>query len=141
MSAELKSVLTKWREQTSYAEPGDWVFASPQALGKKPFWPDVVLKRQVLPVAERAGITKRIGWHSFRRTLATVLQSSGASVKTTQEILRHSSPVMTFGVYAQAITLVRTIISEYFHPHLANKRNACRQATRRHRILDRTWRP
>jgi integrase len=104
MSAELKSALAKWREQTSYAEPGDWVFASPQALGKKPYWPDAVLKRQVLPAAERAGITKRIGWHSFRRTLATLLQSSGASVKTTQELLRHSSPVMTFGVYAQAIT-------------------------------------
>jgi integrase len=30
---------------------------------------------------------------SFRRTLATLLQSSGASVKTTQELMRHSSPV------------------------------------------------
>ncbi|HWZ01300.1 MAG TPA: hypothetical protein VNX17_09480, partial [Edaphobacter sp.] len=43
-------------------------------------------------------------WHSFRRTLATLLQSSGASVKTTQELLRHSSPVMTLGVYAKAVT-------------------------------------
>jgi integrase len=39
-----------------------------------------------------------------RRTLATLLQSSGASVKTTQELLRHSSPMMTLGVYAKAIT-------------------------------------
>jgi integrase len=63
-----------------------------------------VLKRHVLPAAERAGITKRLGWHSFRRTLATLLQSSGASVKTTQELLRHSSPVMTMGTYAKAVT-------------------------------------
>ena len=40
------------------------------------------------------GITKRIGWHTFRHTLATLLQASGAGVKVTQELLRHSSPVI-----------------------------------------------
>jgi integrase len=77
MSSELASALENWRKQTSYAVSQDWVFASPQALGKKPYWPDAVLKRHILPAAEMAGITKRIGWHSFRRTLATLLQSSG----------------------------------------------------------------
>jgi integrase len=104
MSAELSSALENWRKQTSYSKPDDWVFASPLALGKKPYWPDAVLKRHVFPAAERAGITKRIGWHSFRRTLATLLQSSGASVKTTQELLRHASPGITMGVYAKAVT-------------------------------------
>jgi len=104
MSSELALALANWRQQASYANPKDWVFASPQALGKLPYWPDAVLKRHVLPAAERAGIEKRIGWHSFRRTLATLLQSSGASVKTTQELLRHSSPVMTLGIYAKAVT-------------------------------------
>jgi integrase len=104
MSLELSYSLENWRKQTSYADAKDWVFASPSALGNKPYWPDAVLKRHVLPAAERAGITKRIGWHSFRRTLATLLQSSGASVKTTQELMRHSSPVMTLGTYAKAVT-------------------------------------
>ena len=62
-----------------------------------------MLKRHIFPAAKRAGITKRIGWHSFR-TLATLLQSSGASVKTTQELMRHSSPVITLGTYAKAVT-------------------------------------
>src|SRR6266702_4266651 len=104
MSSELASALENWRKQTSYAASQDWVFASPLALGKKPYWPDAVLKRHILPAAERAGITKRIGWHSFRRTLATLLQSSGASVKTTQDLMRHASPVMTLGIYAKAVT-------------------------------------
>ncbi|HXC94517.1 MAG TPA: tyrosine-type recombinase/integrase [Edaphobacter sp.] len=104
MSAELSSVLANWRTQTSYSKDDDWVFASPLALGAKPYWPDAVLKRHVFPAAERAGIAKRIGWHSFRRTLATLLQSSGASVKTTQELLRHASPGITMGVYAKAVT-------------------------------------
>jgi integrase len=104
MSSELALALKNLREQTSYSRDEDWVFASPLALGKKPYWPDAVLKRHVHPAAERAGITKRIGWHSFRRTLATLLQSTGASVKTTQELLRHASPGITMGVYAKAVT-------------------------------------
>jgi integrase len=104
MSSELMAVLDNWRQNSSYSDPGDWVFASPQALGIKPYWPDAALKRHVLPAAKRAGIIKKIGWHSFRRTLATLLQSSGASVKTTQELMRHASPVMTLGTYAKAVT-------------------------------------
>jgi integrase len=104
MSSELASSLENWRKQTSFSGFKDWVFASPLAVGEKPYWPDAVLKRHILPAAKRAGISKRIGWHSFRRTLATLLQSSGASVKTTQELMRHSSPVMTLGTYAKAVT-------------------------------------
>jgi integrase len=104
MSSELASALENWRKQTSYAKDSDWVFASPQALGEKPYWPDAVLKRHVLPAAKRAGISKRIGWHTFRRTVATLLHSSGASLKTTQELLRHASPDITLGIYAKAVT-------------------------------------
>jgi integrase len=104
MSAPLASSLLSWREQTSYPSTKDWVFASPSALGQKPYWPDAVLKRHVIPATERAGIIKKFGWHTFRRTLATLLQSQGASVKTTQDLLRHASPVMTMGTYAKAVT-------------------------------------
>jgi integrase len=104
MTASLSHALENWKKQTSFSKPDDWVFASPQNLGRLPYWPDAVLKRHVRPAAERAGITKLIGWHSFRRTLATLLQHSGASVKTTQDLLRHSSPVMTLGTYAKAVT-------------------------------------
>lgn len=104
MSEAVSESLNGWKEQTSFSRPQDWVFASPATLGRRPYWPDAVLKRHVLPAAERAGITKKIGWHSFRRTLATLLQHSGASVKTTQDLLRHSSPVMTLGTYAKAVT-------------------------------------
>lgn len=104
MSDALAASLLAWKEQTNFFQPDDWVFASPSSLGLRPYWPDAVLKRHVLPAARRAGIAKKFGWHSFRRTLATLLQHSGASVKTTQELLRHSSPVMTLGTYAKAVT-------------------------------------
>jgi integrase len=104
MMAEVSKTLRSWKAATEYSKDRDWVFASPQSLGNKPYWPDMLLKRHIKPAAVRAEITKVIGWHTFRRTLATLLQSSGASVKTTQELMRHSSPVMTLGTYAQAVT-------------------------------------
>jgi integrase len=100
MSDDVVAALSNWRSATDYGRDEDWVFASPQLLGEKPYWPKALLIRQVLPAADRAGITKRIGWHTFRHTFATLLQSSGAGVKVTQELLRHSSPVMTLGTYA-----------------------------------------
>jgi integrase len=112
MSSELSAALAHWRNQSSFSGANDWVFASPSALGTKPYWPDAVLKRHVIPAAQRAGITKRIGWHSFRRTLATLLQASGASVKTTQELLRHASPLMTMGTYAKAVTADKRLAQE-----------------------------
>jgi len=96
--------LRDWREQSQFSRGEDWIFASPLALGRNPYWPDAVLKRHVYPAAQRAGITKRIGWHTFRHTFATLLQSSGATMKTTQELMRHASPQITMEVYAKAVT-------------------------------------
>ena len=33
-----------------------------------------------------------------------MLHSAGASLKTTQELLRHASPDITLGIYAKAVT-------------------------------------
>jgi integrase len=65
---------------------------------------NALLVKHIQPAALMAGISKVIGWHTFRRSFATLLQSSGATVKTTQELMRHSTPVMTLGTYAQAVT-------------------------------------
>ena len=55
------------------------------------------------PTAKRLGITKRIGWHSFRRTFATLLGGS-EDVKTMQELMRHANSRLTLDLYAQALT-------------------------------------
>jgi integrase len=104
MNAELSKALAQWKVATRYAKPSDWVFASPGSRGLKPYWANTLLSRHIRPAALAAGIGKVIGWHTFRRSFATLLQSSGANVKTTQELMRHSTPVMTLGTYAQAVT-------------------------------------
>ncbi len=64
--------------------------------------------RSVSPVsALRAGISKRIGWHTFRHSYATLLKANGEDVKTVQESLRHASSKISLDVYTQAVTSVK----------------------------------
>lgn len=101
---EVVTALSDWKQETSYSQPEHWVFASPHSEGRFPYWPGTLLQKLVQPAARLAGISKRIGWHSFRRSYATLLYANGADVKTTQELMRHSTPTTTMGIYAQAVT-------------------------------------
>jgi integrase len=72
--------------------------------GKQPYWPESMLKCYVQPAAKRVGITKVLGWHSFRRTFATLLPGSAEDVKAVQELMRHANSRLTLHVYAQALS-------------------------------------
>ena len=50
------------------------------------------------------GITKRLGWHTFRHTYSTLLKDNGEDVKVVQELLRHASVKITLDIYTQAMT-------------------------------------
>jgi integrase len=103
MDATLAETLLDWRGRCPYNQSQDYLFGSPDMDGKQPYWPDSLLRKVIRPAAARAGISKHVGWHSFRRTLATLLQSYGASVKATQDMLRHASSRLTMDLYAQSI--------------------------------------
>lgn len=62
------------------------------------------MQYHIQPAAQRLGINKRIGWHTFRRTYTTLLHANGEDVKAVQELLRHGSARITMDVYAQAMT-------------------------------------
>ena len=94
--------LWLWKESTPYRQADDWVFASPHRQGRYPFWPDAVLQKVIQPAALRAGIRKRIGWHTFRHTFSTLLIANGENVKVVQELMRHASSRCTLEVYSQA---------------------------------------
>lgn len=96
--------LQAWKEKSAYASPGDWVFASDFHFGREPLWPGTLWQRNVAPAIMRAGITKpKLGWHSLRRSFASLLLSSGASLRDSMELMRHSTPEMTLATYAQSI--------------------------------------
>ena len=102
MDTYLAEAMENLKADSLFHQQDEWVFASPDSAGKKPYWPDSVLSRRVKPTAKRIGLTKRIGWHTFRHTYATLLKSSGADVKVVQESLRHANARTSLEIYTQA---------------------------------------
>lgn len=100
----LAEALTQWRDRCRYREPIDWVFANEHLRGRHPYWGQAILRTVVRPVAERIGIKKWIGWHTFRHTYSTLLRSVGTEFKVMQELMRHSSLRSTIDIYTQAVT-------------------------------------
>ena len=98
----LATDLRTWRQVSRYAQPDDWVFASPRTQGRRPYRPDSLLSHVIRPAAARAGIQKHIGWHTFRHSFCTLLVANGENVKTVQELMRHANCRSTLEIYSQA---------------------------------------
>ena len=96
--------LLAWKRETAYAEPEDWVFASERVQGRMPPWADTLLDRFLQPAAKRAGITKWVGFHTFRHTYSTLLKANGEDVKVVQELMRHANISTTMNIYTKALT-------------------------------------
>jgi len=64
----------------------------------------MILKRSFQPAAKRAGINKRIGWHTFRHAYSTLPKANGEDVKAVQELLRHANIKITMDTYTQALS-------------------------------------
>jgi integrase len=94
--------LRLWRAVSRYAAEWDWVFASEAVFGKLPIWSNTSLQKVLKPAAKRAGITKKIGWHTFRHTYSTLLSECGDDVKVVQELMRHAKLSTTMEVYTHA---------------------------------------
>src|SRR5215469_284169 len=62
------------------------------------------MRNRIRVAARRVGIAKKMGWHTFRHTCATLLRASGADIKVAQELLRHASCRVTLDTYTQAVT-------------------------------------
>ena len=100
----LAEILASWRRRTPYNQPDDWVFASPKAGGKKPYNPGMLVRRHLRPATLKAKVHGIVGWHTFRRTVATLLVENGNDIKVVQELLRHANSKITLDLYAQAVT-------------------------------------
>ncbi len=102
MDPILAAELWARKQDSSYNQPHDWVFASPRTKGKNPYWPDILLSRVVRPAVARAGINKLVGWHTFRHSFSTILIGNGENVKVVQELMRYSNCRCTLEIYSQA---------------------------------------
>jgi len=81
LDPSLAEVLLNWQRITEFNKPDDWVFASLFKGGTMPWQPWRVQQRHIGPAAERCGIG-RIGWHTFRHTFRSLLDETGAPIKS-----------------------------------------------------------
>lgn len=96
--------LKQWKSESPYRADSDFLFPSIQKNGSQPLQPDMILKRHIRPVLEEMGVTKTIGWHSFRHGLSQFLRQRGIDVKIAQELLRHANSRTTLDIYQQTVT-------------------------------------
>ena len=99
----IAQALILWRQESTYIKSDDWVWASPQMKGQQPLWLSTIMRYYIQPAAVRTGITKKIGWHTFRHTFSTLIKSMGVDAKVVQELLRHASFKTTMDDYTQAL--------------------------------------
>jgi integrase len=103
----LAAHLLNWRRETPYRKEEDLVFPSFKLKGTKPPRANMLLSDHLRPAAMKIGVVappRAFGFHTFRRTLASVLVANNYDPKLVQELLRHSNIKTTLDVYAQAIT-------------------------------------
>lgn len=127
MDPRIAALLVRWRSVSRYAQPEDYVFATDsnragRKRGRQPVWLAKVMQYHIQPVAVALGITKKIGWHTLRHSLATSLHGNGEDIKIVQELLRHSSCKITLDIYAQAVTTdkrrAQSKVVQHFMPEL-----------------------
>jgi hypothetical protein len=66
--------------------------------------PNSIFRVYIKPAAKQIGLTKRIGWHTFRHTFGTILNANGENPKVIQELLRHATLKVTMDTYVQAMS-------------------------------------
>jgi integrase len=128
MDEGLAHVLVCWREIAPYKQDGDFIFGSPDKHGTQPYWPNAAMEDHVRPAACRAEIQKKIGWHTFRHTFGTLVNSNGADVATTQALLRHANVSITMDRYVQSVTPAKReaqsrLVQAIPFPQVAQKRD------------------
>jgi integrase len=95
----LTEKLLQRRDHTN-GSPASYVF---EGSDGKPLNAVSMCQRVLQPALSALGLP-RVSWHCFRRTLATWLSEQGTQIKTTQELLGHSSVNTTLEYYVQSLT-------------------------------------
>jgi integrase len=111
--------MLRWKQETTYSEPIDWVFPSVRMRGKQPRTASILVEDYLRPAAIKAGILssyrneegklvendpRRFGFHNLRHSLGSFLVRIKTDPKTVQTLLRHSQVRFTLQFYTHSIS-------------------------------------
>jgi integrase len=99
---DVGEAILRWRNQTSFRAPTDWVFASPLTVGRRPYHMYAAQYDVLSPAAKRAGLG-RLGWHDLRHSYRTWLDQTGAPLGVQKDLMRHASITTTMNIYGRAV--------------------------------------
>lgn len=102
IDTSLLELLKVWKQTTQFADPVDWMFASPVQLGRLPWSYDQIWR--VYQKAAKAASLGRLGTHTLRHTFRTWLDSVGTPVGVQQRLMRHADIRTTMNIYGDAAT-------------------------------------
>ncbi len=87
LDPDLAEALLMHKRRSQYTQDSDFIFANQNG---EPRWPDTIRQKVLHPAAKKAGIAKRVGWHTFRYTYSSLHGLLGTSLIVQKELLRHA---------------------------------------------------
>ena len=115
----LAEFMFRWKRETPYSQPGDWVFPSFKLKGQQPRVANMLVEDYLRPAAVKVGILsshrddegrlvdddpRRFGFHNLRHSLASFLIRIKCDPKTVQTLLRHSDVKLTLQCYTHSVS-------------------------------------
>ena len=99
LSDNFIAFLLRWQRVVPYSEEG-WIF--PSVVTGRPYHAGILMRRHLKPLASKLGVS-RLGWHTFRHTFRSWLDSVGTAVGVQQKMMRHADVTTTMNVYGKAM--------------------------------------
>lgn len=99
LSENFVSLLMRWKRVAPPSEEG-WVFPSDRT--GRPFHAGILLRNYLVPLAPKIGVS-RLGWHTFRHTFRSWLDSVGTAVGVQQKMMRHADVATTMNIYGKGM--------------------------------------